>query len=151
MGNRCYGFRFGPRLGLAHSLDELRRLIITPEVEKQLIHATSLISEESIKRWLKEMIAIPSENPMAGDVGPGRREQEIAEYYVAEMSALGMSVSSREAAPGRPNVFGVHAGRNDGPSLMLCGHLDTVPTEATPTRLIRSNAMAGFMVVDPVI
>ncbi len=129
MGNRCYGFRFGPRLGLAYSLHELRRLIITPEVEKQLIHATSLISEESIKRWLKEMIAIPSENPMAGDVGPGRREQEIAEYYVAEMSALGMSVSSREAAPGRPNVFGVHAGRNDGPSLMLCGHLDTVPTD----------------------
>lgn len=66
---------------------------------------------------------------MAGDPGPGRREQEIADYYLGEMAGLGLAVSSREAAPGRPNVFGEHAGRHKGPALMLCGHLDTVPTD----------------------
>lgn len=32
------------------------------------------VSVSSITRWLKEMIAIPSENPMEGDARPGHRE-----------------------------------------------------------------------------
>ena len=87
------------------------------------------VSADSITRWLKEMIAIPSENPMADEARPGHREQEIGEYYLEQMRQLGLTVGSREAAPGRPNVFGTRAGRKDHPSLMLCGHLDTVPTE----------------------
>jgi len=87
------------------------------------------VSVSSITGWLKEMIAIPSENPMAGDARPGHREQEVGEYYLEQMHQLGLSVDSREAAPGRPNVFGTRTGRKDCPSLMLCGHLDTVPTE----------------------
>ena len=87
------------------------------------------VSISSITRWLKEMIAIPSENPMESDPRPGHREQEIGEYYLEQMHELGMTVASREAAPGRPNVFGTRAGNQDRPSLMLCGHLDTVPTE----------------------
>jgi len=87
------------------------------------------VSVSSITGWLKEMIAIPSENPMAGDARPGHREQEVGEYYLEQMHQLGLSVDSREAAPGRPNVFGTRTGRKDRPSLMLCGHLDTVPTE----------------------
>jgi len=87
------------------------------------------VSVSSITGWLKEMIAIPSENPMAGDARPGHREQEVGEYYLEQMHQLGLSVDSREAAPGRPNVFGTRTARKDRPSLMLCGHLDTVPTE----------------------
>ena len=87
------------------------------------------VSVSSITHWLKEMIAIPSENPMESDARPGHREQEIGEYYLEQMHELGMTVASREAAPGRPNVFGTRAGKKDRPSLMLCGHLDTVPTE----------------------
>ena len=87
------------------------------------------VSASSITDWLKEMIAIPSENPMADDARPGYREQEIGEYYLEQMHQLGLSVGSRGAAPGRPNVFGTRAGGQNRPSLMLCGHLDTVPTE----------------------
>ena len=87
------------------------------------------VSVSSITHWLKEMIAIPSVNPMEGDARPGHREQEIGEYYLEQMHELGLTVASREAAPGRPNVFGTRAGSQDRPSLMLCGHLDTVPTE----------------------
>ena len=73
------------------------------------------VSADSITRWLKEMIAIPSENPMADEARPGHREQEIGEYYLEQMCQLGLTVGSREAAPGRPNVFGTRAGKK-GPA-----------------------------------
>ncbi len=66
---------------------------------------------------------------MDGAVGPGRREKELAEYYLQQMSDLGLDVSSRDAAPDRPNVFGSRHGSGDGDTLMLCGHLDTVLTD----------------------
>ena len=42
---------------------------------------------------------------------------------------FGLDVEMQEVAPGRPNVVGVLEGRAPGPSLMFCGHLDTVGTE----------------------
>ncbi len=38
-------------------------------------------------------------------------------------------MTSQEAAPGRPNVIGVLEGREPGPTMMFCGHLDTVGVE----------------------
>ena len=102
---------------------------MNPQALDKYDEMSEQVSVEAITRWLKEMIAIPSENPMAGQARPGHREKEIGEYYLEQMNQLGMMVGSREAAPGRPNVFGTRAGRDDRPSLMLCGHLDTVPTE----------------------
>ena len=87
------------------------------------------VSVPWLTQRLQEMIAIPSENPMAGEARPGHREQEIGEYYLERMSELGMRVSQRVVVPGRPNVFGIREGAGDGPTLMLCGHLDTVPTD----------------------
>ena len=54
------------------------------------------VSVSSITHWLKEMIAIPSENPMESDARPGHREQEIGEYYLEQMHELG-----RRLPPGR--------------------------------------------------
>ena len=102
---------------------------MNPQALDKYDEMSEQVSVEAITHWLKEMIAIPSENPMAGQVRPGHREKELGEYYLEQMNQLGMLVGSREAAPGRPNVFGTRAGRDDRPSLMLCGHLDTVPTE----------------------
>ena len=87
------------------------------------------VSVPWLTQRLQEMIAIPSENPMAEEARPGHREQEIGEYYLERMSELGMRVSQRVVVPGRPNVFGIREGAGDGPTLMLCGHLDTVPTD----------------------
>ena len=98
------------------------------ENERLTILSDSL-SLTSIKTHLKEMIAIPSVNPMSGAPRPGYREREIGEYYLDQMNQLGMDVSSRDVAPGRPNIFGVLPGISGKPSLMLCGHLDTVPAE----------------------
>jgi acetylornithine deacetylase len=45
------------------------------------------------------------------------------------MGDLGLQVHVEEVAAGRPNVIGVLEGRVPGPTLMLCGHLDTVGVE----------------------
>lgn len=73
---------------------------------------------------LEELVAIDSVNP---SLVPGARgEAEIARRITAECIAAGLSVDVREIAPGRPNVVAVLEGREAGPALMLCGHLDTV-------------------------
>jgi acetylornithine deacetylase len=45
------------------------------------------------------------------------------------MRQAGLEVMLQEAAPGRPNVIGVLDGREAGPAVMFCGHLDTVGVE----------------------
>ncbi len=75
-------------------------------------------------RLLRDLVAVDSVNPslIAGAAG----EAEIAELVALELKSLGLEVEVAEAAPNRPNVVGILEGRRPGPSLMLCGHLDTV-------------------------
>jgi acetylornithine deacetylase len=76
---------------------------------------------------LRTLVAIDSVNPM---LVPGARgEADIAVTIADHMRDLGFDVSLQEVAPGRPNVIGVVRGREDGPSLMFCGHIDTVGVE----------------------
>jgi acetylornithine deacetylase len=73
---------------------------------------------------LEELVAIDSVNP---SLVPGARgEADIARRVVVECIALGLAVDVTEVAPGRPNVVAVLDGREPGPVLMFCGHLDTV-------------------------
>ena len=73
---------------------------------------------------LRDLVAIDSVNPALVEGAAG--EEAIARRIAAELSAIGLAVHVREVAPGRPNVVGVLEGRAPGPSLMLCGHTDTV-------------------------
>ncbi len=43
-----------------------------------------------------------------------------------------MDVELQEVEPGRPNVIGVLSGREPGPTLMFCGHMDTVGVDGMP-------------------
>ena len=73
---------------------------------------------------LHDLVAIDSVNP---SLVPGARgEAEIARRIAAECAAIGLTVDVTEVAPGRPNVVAVLEGRAPGPSLMFCGHTDTV-------------------------
>ena len=45
------------------------------------------------------------------------------------MRRAGLDVVVQPVEPGRPNVIGVLEGRATGPTLMFCGHLDTVGVE----------------------
>ena len=73
---------------------------------------------------LRDLIAIDSVNPSL--VAGGAGEAGVAARAADEMRAIGLDVEITEVSPGRPNVVGVMEGSRPGPSLMFCGHLDTV-------------------------
>ena len=76
---------------------------------------------------LFELVAANSVNPSLASGAPG--EAAAAAVARAAMVAAGLSVAVEDALPGRPNVVGVLEGREPGPAVMLCGHLDTVGVE----------------------
>src|SRR2546422_2166557 len=73
---------------------------------------------------LRDLIAIDSVNPSLASGGGG--EAEIANAIAATLRRGGLDVEIQEVAAGRSNVIGILEGRQQGRSLMLCGHMDTV-------------------------
>jgi acetylornithine deacetylase len=80
---------------------------------------------------LSELVAIPSINPSLVPGASG--EGAIGEAVAAWLRRRGLDVIVEEVVPGRSNVVGVLEGRAAGPTLMLCGHLDTVGTTGMDT------------------
>src|SRR5688572_3916893 len=76
---------------------------------------------------LKSLVAANSVNPSLVEGAPG--EAEAAAVAKAALASAGLDVVLQDAAPGRANVIGVLEGRQPGPTLMFCGHLDTVGVE----------------------
>lgn len=75
-------------------------------------------------RLLEELVAIDSVNP---SLVPGSRgEQDMARRIALECFDAGLTVEITEVVSGRPNVVGVLEGSAPGPTLMFCGHMDTV-------------------------
>jgi acetylornithine deacetylase len=81
----------------------------------------------TILSLLSDLVSVNSMNPSLVPGAPG--EAAVAEVAARAMRAGGLDVVFQEAAPGRPNVVGVLEGREPGPAIMLCGHLDTVGVE----------------------
>ena len=73
---------------------------------------------------LREMVAIDSVNPSlaSGHAGEG----DVAQAVASELGKMGLEVEFQDAAPGRPNIIGVLDSGKAGPSMMFCGHTDTV-------------------------
>lgn len=78
---------------------------------------------------LSAMVAIRSQSPWFDPPRLGFREREMADWLLAEMTALGLDCHEVEVAPDRPNVWGYRRGSGGGPTLMLCAHMDTVGVE----------------------
>jgi acetylornithine deacetylase len=102
------------------------------------------VSDDPCIRLLADLVAIDSVNPslVAGAAGEAR----VAAFIADHMRALGLEVHVQEAAPGRPNVVGVLDTGVPGPTLMFCGHTDTVGVEgmAAPfTPVIRGGRLYG--------
>lgn len=74
--------------------------------------------------FLRDLVAIDSVNPSLVPGAAG--EAQIADAIASRLRRLGIDVHVQEVAPGRPNVIGVVEARERGPSLMFCGHVDTV-------------------------
>ena len=77
------------------------------------------VDRERLVERLREMVAVPSENP------PGN-EAEIAELVASYCEELGMETELHEGAPGRPSVVARWAG-GPGPTVDYCSHIDVVP------------------------
>jgi acetylornithine deacetylase len=76
---------------------------------------------------LADLVSVNSINPSLVPGAPG--EAAVAEVAARALRSGGLDVVFQEAAPGRPNVVGVLDGREPGPAIMVCGHLDTVGVE----------------------
>jgi acetylornithine deacetylase len=74
----------------------------------------------------RELVRIDSRNPALAPDSPG--ELAAARALGSALESWGMRVDIHDAAPGRPNVV-ARAGRAQGRSLMLNGHLDVVGVE----------------------
>lgn len=66
-----------------------------------------------------ELVAVDSQNPGVGEARIARLVADVA-------AGLGLPARTVELAPGRPNVL-VEIDAGPGPTLALCGHLDTKP------------------------
>jgi acetylornithine deacetylase len=94
---------------------------------------------------LEELVSIDSVNPslVAGAAG----ERAIADRLAAYMRELGLEVHTQTlTSSDRSNVIGVLETGVPGPSLMFCGHIDTVGVEgmASPfTPVIRDGRLYG--------
>jgi acetylornithine deacetylase len=88
--------------------------------------STPFLSTASVTEVLAGLVAISSVNPsLVPSEGVG--ETAIAEYAHGWLNAHGVTTWLEEAAPGRPNVVSQIEGGN-GPTMVLCAHLDTVGT-----------------------
>src|SRR5687767_4605391 len=76
---------------------------------------------------LKDLVAANSVNPSLVPGAPG--EEAAAVVCEAAMRRAGLDVVRQPVSPGRSNVVGVLEGATTGPSVMLCGHIDTVGVE----------------------
>ena len=83
------------------------------------------VDENEALALLSDLIARPSENP-PGDEGA------CAQFLSSFLEKHGVACRLVEVAPGRPNLYAAIGG--PGPTLVLCGHLDTVPAGEGWTR-----------------
>jgi acetylornithine deacetylase len=88
--------------------------------------ASEALSRAAVLDLLQALIRIPSVNPtLVPEEGQG--EARIAAFAREWLAGQGLRAWLEEAAPGRPNAV-AEAGDGDGPTLVLCAHLDTVGT-----------------------
>jgi len=83
--------------------------------------------QSALVSFLADLVAIPSVNPSLVEGAAG--EGAVAEAIAAWMRNKRFDVDVQSVLPGRPNVVGVIDSGRPGPTVMFCGHTDTVGTE----------------------
>lgn len=79
---------------------------------------------------LKDLVAIPSVNPMGRDVsGPEFYEGKVTDYLKAYLSRLNVPFEVVEVAPGRANVLARLDAPGSARTVLLDAHQDTVPVD----------------------
>lgn len=84
----------------------------------------------SVVDLLRDLVAIPSVNPMGRDVsGPEFFEGRMSDYLVGFFQRLGVPYERIEVVPGRANVIARYDSPGAALTLLLDAHQDTVPVE----------------------
>ncbi len=80
-----------------------------------------MANRDSIVKLAQQLIQANTSNP------PGV-EKPVADILIKRLKAAGLEIKTFEAAAGRPNVLAIWKGKTKGKTLLLNGHMDTVPT-----------------------
>ncbi|MBX6350385.1 MAG: M20 family metallopeptidase [Clostridia bacterium] len=105
----------GPELG--EPAERLRRV----EREKEAVFRAVEGMREELVSLFQSLIRIPSVNPSP------EYESRLARHVAETMRTLGMEVTQIEPLPNRVSNYGVKRGTRGRPTLLIYGHLDTVP------------------------
>jgi succinyl-diaminopimelate desuccinylase len=97
----------------------------TSRFDQRDLRVLDAVDEDETLGLLSDLIAQPSENP------PGD-EEACAQFLSSLLLKHGVACRLVEVTPGRPNLYATIGG--PGPTLVLCGHLDTVPAGEGWTR-----------------
>lgn len=92
------------------------------------------IDPQQLAERLLEFVKVESPT---GAEGPASR------FFADYLREIGLEVATYEAAPGRHNVVGRLPGRGGGPTLVLNGHLDTIPAHGCVPPEIREGSVWG--------
>ncbi|KUO69987.1 MAG: hypothetical protein APF77_20975 [Clostridia bacterium BRH_c25] len=87
----------------------------------EITKITEAVSRNELVKLTKELISIPSY------YGIRDQETEVAKHILAIFQKEGIECRLEEVKDGRCNVYAVLKGTGTGKSLMLNGHLDTIP------------------------
>ncbi|MCA9016732.1 MAG: M20 family metallopeptidase [Planctomycetaceae bacterium] len=83
-----------------------------------------------VVRLLKQLISIPSVNPMGRDVkGEIYFEEKLTQFLCDYFTELGVEYESIEVVPGRNNVIARTKRKPGAPTILMDVHQDTVPVE----------------------
>lgn len=108
------------------------------EIEEEVLRR---VDNQYVIRLSQELIKIPSHRGCEG------HERRIGEFLAEELERAGLEVSLQNVIDDRFNVIARVCGEEKGQSLMLTGHLDTVPaSEKQPdpfAATIRENRIYG--------
>jgi acetylornithine deacetylase/succinyl-diaminopimelate desuccinylase family protein len=79
---------------------------------------------------LRDLIALPSVNPMGRDLsGPEYHETRMTDYLAAFFAGLGVPYEKIEVFDGRCNVIAEYRGADGAPVILFDAHQDTVPVD----------------------
>jgi acetylornithine deacetylase len=85
---------------------------------------------DSVTRLLRDLVQIPSVNPMGRPLsGPGVLEEGMTEYLERFFAGLGVVSTRQQIAPGRANVLARYEAPEPGRTILFDAHQDTVPTD----------------------
>ena len=88
------------------------------------------MTDERVVDLLRNLVAIPSVNPIYDPASRG--ERDMADHVETWARGLGLETRRRSVFPGRDNVLVRLAGPVGAPVLLMEAHMDTVGVEAVP-------------------